>query len=231
MISEFSYKTLREEVVIVLRKRILNGEIKPGERIKELEISKELNISRGPVREALRQIEQEGLVTYSPNKGCTVKTISPSDMTEVYLIRSTLEALAVKIYSGNMRESTIAKLERLAEKIGERAEENDLSGIVESDEEFHSTIVKEADVKLLYDTWKCFEGENAAIYFTMQNSNLMPREHLVRNHMFIVNAFKEKDLNNICQLIQKHYMVVPEDLYKSKNMDKNKILDAACRMQ
>lgn len=230
MISEFSYKTLREEVVIVLRKRILNGEIKPGERIKELEISKELNISRGPVREALRQIEQEGLVIYSPNKGCTVKTISPNDMTEVYLIRSTLEALAVKIYSGNMKESTIAKLERLAEKIGEMAEKNDLSGIVENDEEFHSTIVKEADVKLLYDTWKCFEGENAAIYFTMQNSNLMPRKHLVRNHMAIVNAFKEKDLNNICQVIQTHYMVVPEDLYKSKNMDKNKLLDASCRI-
>jgi len=227
MISDFSYKTLREEVVIILRKRILNGEIKPGERIKELEISKELNISRGPVREALRQIEQEGLVTYSPNKGCTVKTISPGSMSEAYLIRSTLEVLAVKIYSGNMKESTIVKLEEHAEKMGKMAEKNDLNGIVENDEEFHSTIVREADVKLLYNTWRCFEGENAAVYFTMQNSNLMPREYLVRNHMIIVNAFKEKNLNKICQVIQKHYMVVPEDLYNSKKMDKDKILNAA----
>lgn len=66
MSTGFSYKTLREVVVTILRKRILSGEIEPGERIKELEISKELNISRGPVREALRQIEQEGLVSYSP---------------------------------------------------------------------------------------------------------------------------------------------------------------------
>lgn len=221
----FSYKTLREEVVIILRKRILSGEIKPGERIKELEISKELNISRGPVREALRQIEQEGLVTYSPNKGCTVKTISPSSMSEVYLLRSTLEILAVKIYSGNMKKSTIEKLEELAINMAKMSEKNDLNGIVEVDEEFHSIIVKEAEVKLLYDTWKSFEGENVAVYFTMQSSNLMPcSNYLERNHKIIIDAFKKGDLDKICHVIQKHYMVVPEDLYKSQNMDPNKIV-------
>lgn len=224
MISSFSYKTLREEVVIILRKRILSGEIKPGERIKELEISKELNISRGPVREALRQIEQEGLVTYSPNKGCTVKTISPGSMAEAYLIRSTLEILAVKIYSGKMKKATILKLEKLAEDIGKMAEKNDLNGIVEVDEEFHSLIVREAEVELLFNIWKDFEGSNAAAYFTMERSNLMPNKYLERNHRMIIDVFKEGDLGKICRVIQKHYMVVPEDFYKSKNMDPNKIL-------
>lgn len=224
MSSGLSYKTLREEVVIILRKRILSGEIKPGERIKELEISKELNISRGPVREALRQIEQEGLVSYSPNKGCTVKTISPDSMSEVYLIRSTLEILAVKIYSGNMRESTITRLEELADNMDKMVKQNNLYGIVENDEEFHSTIVREADVKTLYDTWKSFEGENAAVYYTMRNSNLMPTS-IRANHFMIIDAFKEKDLNKVCKIIQNHYMVVPEDLYNSKKMDKDKILN------
>lgn len=217
----FSYKTLREEVVLILRKRILTGEIKPGERIKELEISRELNISRGPVREALRQIEQEGLVSYSPNKGCTVKTISPADMSEVYLIRSTLETLAVKIYGGNMRDSTIKKLEIFADNIGEMSSRNDLYGIVENDENFHSTIVEEAEIKTLYDTWKSFEGGNAAAYYAMRTS--IPRG-IRANHYMIIDAFKERDLNKICQIIQDHYMVVPEYFYKSKNMDPDKIL-------
>lgn len=221
MSAVFSYKTLREQVVIILRKRILAGEIKPGEKIKELEISKELNISRGPVREALRQIEQEGLISYSPNKGCTVKTISPSEMSEIYLIRSTLEVLAVKIYSGNMRESTIKKLEQLADEIGEMSKRNDLYGIVENDENFHSTIVEEAEIKTLYDTWKSFEGGNAAAYYTMRSS--IPKA-IRANHYMIIDAFKERDLNKICQVIQDHYMVVPEYLYKSKNMDPDKIL-------
>ena len=154
MNNEFTYKTLREEVVIYLRKRILTGEIKPGERINELETSKKLNISRGPVREALRQIEQEGLASYYPNKGCTVKTISPSDMSEVYLLRSTLEILAVKIYSGNMKDSSIEKLEKFADNMGDMSNKNNLYNIVENDENFHSTIVEEAGIKLLYNTWK-----------------------------------------------------------------------------
>ncbi|MDD2494487.1 MAG: GntR family transcriptional regulator, partial [Tissierellia bacterium] len=214
-----------EVVVTILRKRILGGEIEPGERIKELEISKELNISRGPVREALRQIEQEGLVSYSPNKGCTVKTISPSVMTEVYLIRSALEILAVKVYSGHMKQSTIIKLEELANNMGDMGKENNLYGIVENDEEFHSTIVKEAGVNTLFDTWKNFEGQNAAIYYTMRTSNVFPKA-IKANHYMIIDAFKEKNLNSVCNVIQNHYMVVPEDLYKSKNMDKDKILNA-----
>lgn len=225
MNSGFSYRTLREEVVIILRKRILSGDIKPGEKIKEVEISKELNISRGPVREALRQVEQEGLVTYSPNKGCTVKTISPNTMSEVYLLRSTLEVLAVKIYSGKMKESTINKLEELSKRLGKMAEKNDLNGIVETDEEFHEIIVKEAEVNLLYETWKRFEGENAAAYFTMKSSNLMPSsKYLERNHNEIINTLKNGDLDEICKVIQTHYMVVPEDLYKSQNLDPNKIV-------
>ena len=87
MIGKMSYKTLREKVVIYVKSKILKGEIKQGSKINENELAKELGISRGPVREALRQIEQEGLVTYLPNKGCSVTTLTPEDMTEMYLIR------------------------------------------------------------------------------------------------------------------------------------------------
>jgi len=145
-------------------------------------------------------------------------------MAEAYLIRSTLEILAVKIYSGKMKKATILKLEKLAEDIGKMAEKNDLNGIVDVDEEFHSLIVREAEVELLFNIWKDFEGSNAAAYFTMERSNLMPNKYLERNHRMIIDVFKEGDLGKICKVIQKHYMVVPEDFYKSKNMDPNKIL-------
>lgn len=213
------YKTLREEVVLYLRRQILNGVIRPGEKINEMEVSRELNISRGPVREALRQIEQEGLVDYSPNRGCTVKTISLETMTEVYLIRSTLETLAVKVYSGKMRQEAIETLRALAATLGDLAEKNDLSGIVQADEEFHETIVKEAGVHTLLETWKQFEGQNAAVYYTMQKSDLLPSKVLEDNHLKIVKAFEDQDLTNIVKILEKHYMVVPEDLFKKQNRD------------
>lgn len=69
----------------------------PGERIVEEEIAEKFHVSRGPVREALRHIEEEGLITYESHKGCTVKEISYEEMQEKYLVRSTLEILAVRI--------------------------------------------------------------------------------------------------------------------------------------
>ena len=86
-----SKRTLRERIAEILRMQILRGDIKPGERIIEEEISKKYEVSRGPVREALRQIEEEGLVTYVPHKGCVVKVLTHEEMSEAYLIRSTLE--------------------------------------------------------------------------------------------------------------------------------------------
>lgn len=219
MALDFSHKTLREEVAIYLRKRILSGDIKPGEKINEVEISKELKISRGPVREALRQIEQEGLVLYSPNKGCTVNVLKPANISEVYLIRCTLEVLAVKVYSGMMRAESIVQMESAARRMGAAAKLKDLSGIVEYDQKLHSIIVTEAGLDRLYKAWSSFDGDNAAAYYTMRKSDLMPFEYLERNHMLIVDAFKEGNQSEIQHVIENHYMVVPKDLYRYNNLE------------
>lgn len=81
-------KTLREQVVEILRHKILSGEIKPGERIIEAKVAEELKVSRGPLREALRQIEEEGLVVYEAQKGCVVKTMTYEEMQETYRKKS-----------------------------------------------------------------------------------------------------------------------------------------------
>ncbi|MEG0805032.1 MAG: GntR family transcriptional regulator [Lachnospiraceae bacterium] len=214
--SSLNYTTLREQVASILRKRILDGTIQPGEKIKETEVSKEFSISRGPVREALRQIEQEGLVYYEPNKGCTVKTLTYGNINEVYLIRATLEALAVQIFDGKFREDSITKLQEAVNELGRAAEQKNLFEIVTWDEVFHELIVKEAESSRLLDTWKMFEGENAAVYYTMNRNELMPVEHLKRNHQRILDICKSQDTDAICNTIKRHYMIVPEDLRKKE---------------
>ena len=82
--ASISRKTLREQVAEVLRKKILNEEIKPGERMIEAQISEEFQTSRGPVREALRQLEEEGLLEYESHKGCIVRTMTYAEMQEAY---------------------------------------------------------------------------------------------------------------------------------------------------
>jgi DNA-binding GntR family transcriptional regulator len=207
--------TLREQVAGHLRKSILCGDIKPGEKINEVEVARQLNISRGPVREALRQIEQEGFLSYAPNKGCTVITMSPRNMAELYRLRSTLEILAVQAYEGKMRESAVRGLQEKCDFLHGAALKNDLAMVVEIDQDFHAAIVREAGLPMLYKTWSGFDGGNAAIYYTMYNSDLLPsQQHLKDNHQVVVDAFAGGDMERIISTLREHYMVVPKALYQ-----------------
>lgn len=218
--SKLNYQTLREKVASILRQRILDGTIRTGERIKELDVSREFEISRGPVREALRQLEQEGLVHYEPNRGCTVVTMSYESVREMYLIRSTLETLAVRIFDGKFSEETLQQMELCVKEMEEASKKRELSAIVSSDEKFHEQIVKEAGKELLRKTWKSFEGGNAAVYYTMNrdNNELRPVDYVARNHARLLETCRTGDCEEICREIEQHYMVVPESLRSRNNV-------------
>lgn len=216
----FSKKTLREQLAEILRSQILSAEIAPGERIIEEEISKKYQVSRGPVREALRQIEEEGLVTYIPHKGCVVKMLTHEEMSEAYLIRSTLEGLAVKIYSGKMSQDGMNKLQESIHNLQSAAEEKNLYEIIMADEQFHQAIVEEAGCKKLLQMWKSLGGTNSCTYYTMKSQGLMPYDVLGLNHQYILDLFRKGEAaETIVDAISKHYMVVPETLYKAMNKE------------
>ena len=98
--ARLHYRTLRENVVDAIRIKILDGELVPGMRIIEQDLAAKLGISRGPVREALRQLEQEGLIEYSRNVGCSVKGVSLEDVYEIYMLRAYYEILAIRLCKG-----------------------------------------------------------------------------------------------------------------------------------
>lgn len=219
----FTKKTLREQLADILRTQILRAEIAPGERIIEEEISKKYQVSRGPVREALRQIEEEGLITYIPHKGCVVKILTHDEMSELYLIRSTLECLAVKIYSGIMTQAGLDKLQRAIDDLRAAAEAKDLYEIVSADERFHQAIVEEAGCGKLFQMWKSLGGANTATYYTMKTQGLMPYDVLGANHQYMMNLFmKQAGSEAITKAISEHYMVVPETLYEAQQQGSTK---------
>lgn len=215
------YKTLREEIAIVLRNRILRGEIKQGERIKEADFAEEFGISRGPIREAFRQLEQEGLISYSARKGCTVKTISAKDSAESYILRASLENLAVKLCNGKFKEDTIDKLYNITEKMESYSEIEDLINVIECDQEFHELIIKEAGMSKLYEMWSTLNNSNAIIFYALYHTKYSPREQLADNHKILVDAIREGDCEEICKNIQEHYLIVSKNLYKNENSDMN----------
>src|SRR5699024_6475455 len=128
-------------------------ELKPGTRIVEQDMAQELGVSRAPVREALRQIEQEGLVEYTSHVGCSVKEFTAQDVYEVYLLRANLEILSVKMCEGHFSEETLEKMEQILTRMSMLEDVECFDQTIENDNEFQACIVKEAKLGRLYTLW------------------------------------------------------------------------------
>ena len=108
-----SYKPLREVVFDSLREAIINGTLRPGERMMEIQLAEELGVSRTPVREAIRKLELEGFVVMLPRKGAYVAGISLKDIADVFEVRASLEALASGLAAERITGEELEDLERI----------------------------------------------------------------------------------------------------------------------
>ena len=117
MINDFSvdmdeYLPLRDVVFNTLRKAILKGELKPGERLMEIALAERLGVSRTPVREAMRKLELEGLVVMIPRRGAQVANITEKDLNDVLEVRIALENLSIENACARMTEEQLAELKK-----------------------------------------------------------------------------------------------------------------------
>jgi len=145
-----SCKPLREIVFETIRCAIITGELKPGQRLMEVQLAEEMGVSRTPVRESIRKLELEGLVKMVPRKGAYVTPMSVNDLKEMMEIRRALEGLAAELASKNVSEEQIEQLYFANQRFGEAALENDEEGIIKYDMDIHEIIYKASgNLKLL----------------------------------------------------------------------------------
>ena len=117
-VNSYSYEPLRIQVYNVLREAIVNGEFMPDEKLTELEIAEHLSVSRTPVREAFRMLEQEELITIIPQQGVFVSGIkSRKEIDDLFRVRVELEGLAAYLAARNINEEQIKQLKKYAEEI------------------------------------------------------------------------------------------------------------------
>lgn len=210
-------RTLWEQIADALRDDIIRGKIMPGERIVEEEIAEKFHVSRGPVREALRHIEEEGLIIYESHKGCTVREISYEEMQEKYLVRSTLEILAVRLIAGNLSEEYEEEMKDCLKEMDDAAKEKDVYRILCLDEEFHSCIVKAAKCDTLYKVWAMLRESNIRAHYTLEAESIIPFDVIRKNHEVLLKGLKELSVEETSRLIEEHYMIVPEVLHEKLN--------------
>ena len=139
-LQQNDFLPLRNVVFNTLRDAILRGELTPGERLMEIPLAHKLGVSRTPVREAIRMLENEGLAITYPRRGAQVARMSEKDLDDVLEIRKVLDTLAVSLACDNMTDDDILKLEQAVEGFEDAIKGNDIRLIVERDEQIHNVI-------------------------------------------------------------------------------------------
>ena len=139
------YLPLRDVVFNKLRQAILRGELKPGERLMEIQLANKLGVSRTPIREALRKLELEGLVNMVPRKGAEVADITEKSLRDVLEVRKALEELSVQLACEKITEEEIEELKRVAERFKDTLDDQDVTKIAEADVAFHDVIYTATD--------------------------------------------------------------------------------------
>ncbi len=209
------YRTLKENVVDIIRDKILTREYKPGMRLIEQELAEELAVSRGPVREALRELARERIVEYSRNVGCFVRGVSLEDVYEIYMLRAYYEMISIRLCEGQIPESGLKAMEKALDcmkknKLGE------FRKVAEYDVMFHEAIINAGDMPRLKKAWEDLNYGaiiSSYISYADRNEMIMKQQEI---HQSLFDTCCEKDADQICEEIAHHYGLVME-----RNVKKN----------
>jgi DNA-binding GntR family transcriptional regulator len=187
--------SLRARVYNALREYILNGRYKAGENLIEMRIAEELNVSRTPVREAMRQLELEGLVESVPNKRVTVKGISQKDMEDIYRIRTVLEGLAARWAVEQITDAEINELQEVYDLMEFYTMKGDVNQISKLNTRFHEIIFGSTKSNIMRHILKDFQFY---VKWARHESLSSPgrKEEALREHYNILQALKNRDADS-----------------------------------
>lgn len=202
--------TLRERALRALRGAITSGQYRPGDHLGEVELSARLGISRGTVREALRHLQQEGLVVAGQRGMLRVNTLSSKEIRGLYQVRAALEGLAVATIIGSAERNDAVITLRSALS-GLSASSGGFAERVEADLGFHLLLCELADNPMLVETWRHLEGR-IRVAIMSHDVEQLPGIMSKDRHAPIVDAIERGDVAAAVAVVDEH-MVVAAELY------------------
>lgn len=197
---------LSDEVVTRLRGAILNGRLKPGERLSENILARSMSVSRGPVREALSTLEREGLIIVERHRGTFVAWLSREDLEEVYSLRRLMEPLAVQLAIQRAEPAHLDEMQAVVDQMAE-ATRSGITGQESAalDMAFHTLIYQAGKHKRLLDFWRDLQSQVHILLLarTVADPDF---QHMgaVEEHQKILDAIKDKNQELALQIMQTH---------------------------
>jgi DNA-binding GntR family transcriptional regulator len=198
-------RVLADEVADILRTAILDGRLTPEQQILEEQVAHMMRVSRGPVREALARLEQEGLVYKLRNRGTFVARLSRADVEEVYTLRRSLELLALEYFMKNASADDVARLEEIFGKISQNVG-GDISPkeAADLDIQFHETLVRGARHQRLLEAWLNLREQVRIVLVSRNLANEDFRDLFLDQHRDVLKAVCDRDLERAIGLLANH---------------------------
>ncbi len=210
-LASLDRSTLRERALESVRAAIISGQYRPGDHLGEVDLASSLGISRGTVREALRHLEQEGLVTAGNRGMLRVNSLSSTEVRELFQVRAALEGLAVRtIIASPRREAAVGALRTALEQLTDEA---DFPARIDADLAFHLELCRLAGNSMLVEAWRRLEGRMrvAILNGAAWQAPMMARDR----HATIVDAIERADVEAAVQIVEDHMASAAEHFAQS----------------
>jgi DNA-binding GntR family transcriptional regulator len=207
-------KTLREQVFDHLREEILSNQLQPGQELNELALSSELEVSRGPIREALGHLASEGLVKITPRRGAIVAELSDEEFVEAYQVREALETLAIRLAVPRIEAAELDRLRELHQQMADFVANDEIKEFFDANSAFHQQIVDSSGNAKLgehYRTLMAQMGRYLARSLTLRGTiGSSPPEHAA-----ILAAVEAGDADEAARLLGNH-IEIPQRIEESE---------------
>jgi DNA-binding GntR family transcriptional regulator len=207
----FDNLTLSQRVYEHLREEILSDRLPPGTELSEVALSKELEISRGPIREAMGRLAAEGLIKVRPRRRAEVRSLTPQELIDAYEVREALEVLAVRLAVPRVTEADLARLDQLIDQMADHVKANAIGDFFAANVEFHETLCELSGNKKLQEVHHRLEGEIGRF----QARTLALRGSLdgsLTEHRAILAAIRLRDVEKAAALTAAHVRVPAQRL-------------------
>ena len=198
-------RSMADVVYRTLKNAIVNGDLKPGQRLVEQKLSDKMKTSRVPVREAIKRLEQYGFVQRLPIRGIIVKKISEEDVNEAFGIRAALESYAACLACEHADEELIRGLERCIEDARGELEKGDLERVMDLNNEFHDLVYKAAKSEMLYKLIATFMDYIARYKKPLLSSKESVRASL-EGHRAMVEAMRRGEKEDVERIVKHHIL-------------------------
>lgn len=212
------YRPLSVDAYEALRDAILGGRLGAGERLVEAEIARQMAMSRGPVREAIRRLEQDGLVVYHPRRGAVVVTLTTEEVRDAYYLRAHLEAYAVRLVVERATLRDLAALEGLIDQMHACAEQNNRAMLLAVDVEFHARLCEFSGSKLLQRLWDSLNPLCWTVLTTLRATEYGLME-IAERHRPVVEALRARNVDEADAAIRRHIVELADTVTAHLNAE------------